>query len=90
MLIAFDTKESVFDRTDLRVLRSAYAQALKTLQVEQVVDDEAKTDLAKLVVSVGRGRLRSGLGLRGDVAHEAVACEVSDYLRKLRSFALCA
>ena len=90
MLLAFDISAAVFDRNDLRVLRRSYNLALTALEVDRVMDRNAKEELAKLVFNLGRGRMKTGFGLRAAQTDEAIAAEARDFLREAHPIAICA
>lgn len=86
----FDASAAIFDRADLRTLRTSYTRALGTLEVSRIMDGEAKAELAKLVFHLGRDRVLEGTGLRYAGASEGIADEASAFLREAYGVALCA
>ncbi len=90
MSYEFDTSAATFDRSELRTLRAAYAQALASLEVSRVVDEQEKMDLAKLVIHLGRDRILEGTGLKYPGAGDGVADEASSFLNEMHGVALCA
>ena len=87
----FDASAAIFDRADLRTLRTSYVRALGMLEVRRIMDADAKAELAKLVFHLGRDRITEGTGLRYQGAAEGIAAEASGFLDEVHGVvALCA
>ena len=90
MSFEFDASAAIFDRSDLRTLRTSYARALSSLEISRIMDAEAKAELAKLVFHLGRDRILEGTGLRYQGAGEGIADEASAFLDEVHGVALVA
>jgi len=90
MSYEFDTTAAIFDRADLRVLCTAYARAHTRLEATRLMDADAKAELARLVVHLGRERSLDGIGLRYRDADESIADDASSFLDELHGVPLVA
>ena len=86
----FDASAAIFDRADLRTLRTSYVRALGLQEVRRIMDAESKAELAKLVFHLGRERNIEGTGLRYQGAAEGIAAEASSFLDEVHGLSLCA
>lgn len=85
MRSVFDTKAANFDPEQISLLSAAYDQALKAFEEsDHPLPANTKAKLAKMIVNLGRERLRENLAL--DV--KAISSEAADFLTQLRSLAL--
>ena len=84
MRSAFDTRAANFNPDQTSALLAAYRLALKTFPAEQRLPSNTKSKLAKIVVNLGRERMRQ----RRELDVKEISARASEFLVQLRSLSL--
>ncbi len=84
MRSAFDTRAANFDPDQTSALLAAYRLALASFPPDQRLPTATKSKLAKLIVGIGRERLRQRL----DLDAKAMAAKAAEFLKQLRTLSL--
>lgn len=80
MRSAFDTRAARFNPEQTFVLTAAYKLALEALPDEKRLSTNMKSKLAKLIVNLGRERLRQ----KRDIEAEDISTKATAFLKQLR------
>jgi heptaprenylglyceryl phosphate synthase len=77
--------DAVFEPAESAALTEAYDIAVTELEAGLVLDEQAKTKLAKIVLAIGHLRIGSGGGLKSGKDAEDVALIAIGRFQKLRA-----
>jgi predicted DNA-binding transcriptional regulator YafY len=84
MRSAFDTRAANFNPDQTSALLAAYRLALKKFPSDQRLPTNSKSKLAKIVVNLGRERMRQ----RRDLDINEISDRASEFLIQLRGLSL--
>lgn len=84
MRSAFDTRAANFNPDQTSTLLAAYRLALKAFPCEDRLPANTKSKLAKVVVNLGRERMRQ----RKELDAGEISCKAAEFLAQLRSHSL--
>jgi hypothetical protein len=77
--------EAIFEPAEATTLMDAYNRTVVEVEVEYVLDDQAKSKLGKIILAIGHNRVLSGGGLASDEDAESIASIAAARFIKLRA-----